>query len=80
MTPEEQKVNYARKWRFAKFVAARRAHLGLTQVQFARRSNTSERIVQYVETGERWPQMQNFILVCEGLGMKPSDVLKEIGL
>lgn len=80
MTPKERDVNYDRKWRFAKLVAARRAALNLTQVEFARRAGLSQRIVQYVETGDRWPQMQNFIKTCEGLGMSPSDALKEIGL
>jgi transcriptional regulator with XRE-family HTH domain len=70
----------ALRWQFAKYVAARRKMLGLSQVRLAQRANLPRRMIEYVESGERWPQTPNFFRLCHGLNVKPSVLLEDIGL
>lgn len=76
----EQKEDEAARWRFAKAITARRNALNLSQVRLAQKAKLPRRMIEYLEAGERWPQMQNFMRLCRGLDVKPSVLLGSIGL
>lgn len=66
--------------RFGEVVQTHRRRLGLTQTALAERANLHPNHVGYVERGDKKPSFETVIAVCKALGVKPSDLLREIGL
>jgi DNA-binding XRE family transcriptional regulator len=56
-----------------KLVAARKAH-NLTQKEVANRANISTRQYQYIEAGERKPNVETAISIARILGAKVEDL------
>jgi transcriptional regulator with XRE-family HTH domain len=67
-------------WAFAKVLAKRRQRFGFSQAGLAITAGIAEGTLAGLETGTRWPHMQNIIKIAAALNTTPSALLKEAGL
>lgn len=68
------------RWQFAKALAKRRQRFGYTQADLATAAGVAEGTLAGLETGARWPQMENLIKITAALHTVPSALLKDVGL
>ncbi|GLZ13270.1 hypothetical protein Acsp04_35050 [Actinomadura sp. NBRC 104425] len=62
--------------RVAKYVAARRGALGLTQERLAERAGVTVKTVYNLESAERWPQARTRAAIEEALEWRPGDLVR----
>jgi transcriptional regulator with XRE-family HTH domain len=60
---------------FAQRIRERARELGLSDAEVARRAGLSERRYGYYATGEREPNLDTLIRICEVLSATPNDLL-----
>jgi transcriptional regulator with XRE-family HTH domain len=60
---------------FAQRIRERARELGLSYAEVARRAGLSERRYGYYATGEREPNLDTLVRICEVLGATPNDML-----
>lgn len=65
--------------RVAKYVAARRGALGLTQERLAERAGVTVKTVYNLEAGERWPQARTRAAVEAALRWRAGDLVRIAG-
>ncbi|WP_131739386.1 helix-turn-helix domain-containing protein [Actinomadura roseirufa] len=62
--------------RIAKYVAARRGSLGLTQERLAERAGVTVKTIYNLESGERWPQARTRSAIEDALQWRPGDLAR----
>jgi transcriptional regulator with XRE-family HTH domain len=62
--------------RVAKYVAARRGALGLTQEQLAERAGVTVKTIYNLESGERWPQARTRSAIELALAWRPGELVR----
>ncbi|WP_051712312.1 helix-turn-helix domain-containing protein [Spirillospora albida] len=65
--------------RVAKYVAARRGALGLTQERLAERAGVTIKTVYNLEAGERWPQARTRSAIEDALRWRAGDLVRIAG-
>ena len=58
------------------YIKSRRENIELTQSQLAEQTGLTQAAISQYETGEREPGFQQFIKLCEVLGMQASDFME----
>lgn len=61
-----------------RLLAEARAEAGLTQLQVAERVKRPQSFVSKYENGERQLDVVEFVSVCKAIGVRPSDLVKEL--
>lgn len=65
--------------RIGEVIRARRTALGLSQEEFADRSDHHRTYIGFLERGERCPNVATLERIAGALGVKVSDLVKEAG-
>lgn len=53
---------------------------GMTQAALAKAAGINERMVRFLEAGDRFPRLETLINLAESLGTRPSELLRRAGL
>ena len=63
---------------FAIELKTRRRALGISQEELAHRSKVNRTFVARMESGQNQPSLSVLFLLCEGLGIKPEELMVSI--